>query len=67
MLTGKQLSYDHVAKTTSEKRCALARPSVTESRFDCKPRWNQDGKQMAELRVSDDVIVGTTKGITTTR
>ena len=46
MLTGKQHSSVNVAKTTMEKRDALMRPSVTESRFEYKPKWNRDEKQM---------------------
>ena len=47
------------------KRHALAKPSVTESRFESKPKWNQGGRQTAmflgKLDLSDEVIVGTPK------
>ena len=34
-------------------------------RFESKPKWNRDGKRKLDL--SDEVIIGTTKGIETTR
>ena len=40
-LMGKQLSNVNVAKTMLVKRRALAKPSVTESHFETKPKWNQ--------------------------
>ena len=43
----KQLSSINVAKTVLAKRHALAKPSVIESRFESKPKWNQGGKQTA--------------------
>ena len=44
---GKHLSSVSVAKTMLAKRRALAKPSATESHFESKPKWNQDGTRMA--------------------
>ena len=46
-------------------------PSVTESRFEPKPKWHRDGEAdgvfLGKLDLSDEVIVGPSKGIGTTR
>ena len=65
---GKQLSNVNVAKTMLVKRRALAKPSVTESHFETKPKWNRDGSVfLGKMDLSDEVIVGTPKGTQTTR
>ena len=45
--TDKQLSSVNGAKTMLAKRHALAKPSVAESRFESKPKWNQGGRPTA--------------------
>ena len=70
MRTDKQLSSVNVAKTLLAKRHAFAKPSVTESRFDSKPKWKQGGRQTAcswESWICLVRIVGTPQGIETTR
>ena len=66
-----QLSSVNVAKTKLEKRHALAKPSVAESptRIQTKmePRREADGVFLGKLDLSDEVIVGTPKGIETAR
>ena len=48
------------------KRHVLAKPSVTESRFESKPKWNQggeaDGVFLGKMDLSDEVIAGTPQG-----
>ena len=68
---GNHRSSVNVAKTMLEERDALVQPSGTQSRFESKtkmePRWEADGVFLGRLDLSDEVIVGTTQGIETTR
>ena len=67
----KPFSNVNVAKTMLAKRHAFAKSSVYRIPLriltKMEPRWEADGVILGKLDVSDEVIVGTPKGIETTR
>ena len=61
---GKQFSSVNVAKTIGEVICCRI-PLQIQTKME--PRWEADGVFLGKLDLSDEVIVGTPKGIETTR